>query len=286
MSYDWKQTERFLDNIKPVEGGFTKAKRGIIELPEGKVFVKIGVDETTNNWIKREIQIYQILQKHKYSHCPQLVSVKDDLTAFAIEAKDKSEGWDWTNNWSPERLSRTLEAMDDFALLVPDSVEKDFFSSDNGLENENGWEAIVTDSNLKMIVLDRVRSLGSDTIVSLSQLNSEYVFDKTALVHNDVRADNCAWNKSRNEVALVDWNWAQLGDRRIDVNAVLVDVAMSGLDVASFQKNRLDKNALIWLAGFWLKSASAKISASSNLSSLIDFQIRSGITALELSTKI
>jgi hypothetical protein len=85
---------------------------------------------------------------------------------------------------------------------------------------------------------------------------------------------------------LIDWNWTQLGDRRIDVNAVLVDVQLSGFDVLKHQRNRLDKEALVWLAGYWFKSATTKIANGSNLEKLIDFQIRSGIMAMELANMI
>lgn len=286
MSIEWSQTEKYLGNIKPVEGGFTKAKRGIVELPDGSLFVKIGVDETTNKWIKREIEIYQILQKHGYRHSPRLLSVKDDLTAFGIEAMEKEDGWDWSSVWSSDRLSKTLEAMDDLALIIPERDEKNILGSDNGLENENGWEALDRNSELQKLLLERIDFLSSNKIMALSQTNSGYVFENTTLVHNDVRADNCAWNQTRKAVALVDWNWTQLGDRRIDVNAVLVDVAMSGVDVFNLQKSRLDKNALVWLAGYWFKSAMTKLLDSSELSSLIDFQIRSGIIAMKLLFKL
>lgn len=286
MLMEWSWIEKYLGDIKSVKGGFTKAIRGIVKLPERRVFVKIGVDETTSNWIQREIEVYRILQNHKYTHSPKLLSIKEDQTAFAIEAKEESKGWDWSNNWNTERLFKTFEAMDDLANIILESTEKDFFNSENGLENENGWKTLANNVDLQKLILEKVGMLSIDKIISMSQLNTEFIFDKTTLVHNDVRSDNCAWNQLTQKITLVDWNWTQLGDRRIDVNAVLVDVALSGIDVFNIKKNRLDKNALVWLAGFWFKSAATKLSTTINLGSLIDFQIKSGITALELSMKM
>jgi len=54
---------------------------------------------------------------------------------------------------------------------------------------------------------------------------------------------------------LVDWNWVQIGDRRTDLAAMLTYVYRSGLDVLPTYANRLDADALHWIAGFWLHAA-------------------------------
>jgi len=105
-------------------------------------------------------------------------------------------------------------------------------------------------------------------------------------VHNDVRADNCAWNQQQQTVRLIDWNWAQLGDRRIDVCAFLVHVHKTGFDIAN-HAHRLNKEALHWLAGFWFKSAAQPLlEGSSERAVLRDYQLASGITAFDLAQSL
>lgn len=80
-----------------------------------------------------------------------------------------------------------------------------------------------------------------------------------------------------NNVCLIDWDWCQIGDRRIDMAATLVDIASSGFDISPFY-SRLDAGALHWLVGYWFKSTTA----SPGPQKLRDFQLNSGIKAWEL----
>jgi len=113
--------------------------------------------------------------------------------------------------------------------------------------------------------------------------SASFRFTHDVLVHNDVRADNCAWHAGRKEVKLVDWNWAQLGDKRFDAAAFLVHVQRAGLDVTEHHAGRLDKDALHWLAGFWLNAAAQPLlPGTSEKSTLRDHQLSSGVAALDL----
>ncbi|MDR3547707.1 MAG: hypothetical protein P4M11_05480 [Candidatus Pacebacteria bacterium] len=100
-----------------------------------------------------------------------------------------------------------------------------------------------------------------------------------------MRADNCAWNKDKREVKLVDWNWLELGDRRIDLAASLTHVQNSGFDVLKSYSDRLDPEALNWMAGFWLNAASQPI-WEGGPEKLRDTQLQAGLTALRLAKEL
>lgn len=283
----WAEIEKNLGTLVSVEGGYTKARRGIVQLSDNRrVFVKIGADETTKKWVNREISVYRILQKYDFEQIPELLSVNSDNTGFAIDALEKSSGWEWSNTWDEERLGKTLKAMDDLANVGLTGEDKNILSDEKVIENKNGWEDIAQNKEYQKILISRWGKASLLNFSLISQQNSAFVFDYSKLVHNDVRADNCAWNPKLEQVKLIDWNWTQLGDRRIDVNAVLVDIQLSGFDVLKTQKNRLDKEALIWLAGFWFNSVVVKTAKASSLEKLIDFQLRSSIMAMEMASKI
>src|SRR5690606_14124657 len=108
-----------------------------------------------------------------------------------------------------------------------------------------------------------------------------YIFADDSLVHYDIRADNCAWNKERGEVKIVDWNWTQPGDRDVDIAATLTNVKTSGHDLIEDLISELNPNALHWLAGFWFNSATNPL-CPGGPENLRDFQLLSGVTALRL----
>ncbi len=282
-SVNWDNIKNKLGELRQVEGGFTKAIRGILTLDDGrKVFVKCGVDDQTNKWIKREILVYRFLELSQFSHTPNLLSVNDDETGFAITACLLDDGWDWKANWSDARIKKTLEAMDLLSQIKPVGKYLELFLERNVNENDDGWLPLLESTELQQKLLERLSKFEGATTVGVIDFQSEvdrvknFVFKYTDLVHNDIRADNCAWNNEKREVMIVDWNWAQLGDRRVDISATLVDVALSGFDISSFY-DRLDTGALHWLAGFWLKS-----SVQPGPENLREFQLKSGIMALQL----
>jgi hypothetical protein len=73
-----------------------------------------------------------------------------------------------------------------------------------------------------------------------------------------------------------------MGDERIDVASMLVHVHKSGLDI-SRHYNRLDPDALLWVAGLWLNSAATPLwPGGAEHTSLRDYQLESGVAALKL----
>lgn len=284
----WAEIESGLDNLTPVDGGFSQAHRGLLNLSDGgQVFVKVGVDANSNLWARKEVALYEYLKLQSYSAAPELLSSNADHTSFALEALTTEDGWDWTDTWTSERLAKTLQAMDELAKLKP--VNETWMTMGQVAldESRDGWATLQSSDELQTRLLNKLHAADHDELADSLDISAEvrrsskFEFRTDTLVHYDVRADNCAWNAAKNQVKLVDWNWAQYGDPRVDSSALLTQVQKSGLDISKTQASRLDADALQWLAGFWFNAAATPI-WEGGPEHLRDFQLESGVTAYKL----
>ncbi len=288
-SDDWQAVEQQLPHLKDVEGGFSQAQRGLVALPDGKeVFVKVGTAENTRMWARKEVAVYKALEAHGFEHSPHLVATNADNSAFALEAFSPENGWDWQDNWTAERLAATLKAMDDLAALKLSDAERTIFIKSSISQDEDGWRPLLESPEMQEVLRHKLHGVGADDIAQGIDFTadtdkaSKYKFADDTLVHYDLRADNCAWNPETGQVRLVDWNWAQYGDRDIDLAATLTHIQKSGFDVPAELIERVDPDAFHWMAGFWLNAAATPIWEGGD-ESLRDLQLLSGITALRLA---
>lgn len=289
---DWQEIEDKLPELRTVSGGFSKTTKGIIDLNDGtSAFVKISLDDNTKRWTKKEVETYRYLQDYGYKYIPKLISVNHDDSGFAISTILPDDGWNWNDQWDNNRLDNTLMAMDDLAKIKLDDKGLSLFSEDTLKEANRGWESFIDSPESKIKLIQRLKEVGRSDIADRINFEDEYnlnrqlVMSNDALVHYDIRADNCAWNQEKSEVRLVDWNWVQLGDRRIDMAGLLTHVQKTGFDVLPDYSGRLDALALHWLAGFWFKS-SIEPDSNVRLKELRQLQLLSGITAIELRDRL
>jgi thiamine kinase-like enzyme len=288
MSVSWDEILKQLHAITSVKGGFSQAHRGIITLPDGtQAFVKIGTDDATKKWAAKEVATYQFLHQHNYPYIPAVLSTHPENTGFALEALTLDKGWDWGDIWTLERLDKTIEAMDVLAGIPLDDTEREYFSKDPLNEAYGGWHKLATDIEKQTIARQKLEAANQPELAMHLYFEREakreagFSFVMDTLVHFDIRADNCPWNASQQTVRVVDWNWTQIGDRRIDHAAMLTHVQKAGLDVIASHGNRLDADALHWMAGFWLHAATTPIWPGGPIH-LRHFQLQSAITALQL----
>ncbi|HSX01856.1 MAG TPA: hypothetical protein VLI05_00920 [Candidatus Saccharimonadia bacterium] len=292
MKLTWNDIEHRLSGLRPVGGGFSITQRGLLSLNDGRhVFIKIGLQDDTKHWVKKEIAVYRFLQHQGYPHIPELVAVNNDETGFAITSLATEDGWDWSGSWTHARLDATLAARDALAAITPTGADRAYFSRQTIGRHNEGWVPLLASPELQATLRAKLRAAGHDDLAARlnwareAERSQAFEFRDDALSHNDLRADNCAWNARLAAVKLVDWDWMHLGDGRLDVAATLVHVQQSGLAVMTRHAGRLDANALHWLAGYWLRSAATPI-WSGGQARLRDLQLQSGLTALELARQI
>jgi hypothetical protein len=290
----WHDIEQVMHTLERPTGGFTSAHRGIVTMPDGmKVFVKIGIDEESKHWAQKEIAIYLFLQKHHFPCIPKFLTCNQDRTGFALEALVPENGWDWTETWDTKRLDATLTAMDRLAAIIPSKEEKRLFGPKGIAHDADGWQTLQSSSEKQALLRHKLEESGHYDLAStlditaIAAKSARYAFHNTVVTHQDVRADNCAWNAEKQRVALIDWNWTQMGDRNIDTNAMLVHVYKSGFTALDIYRDHLDAAALEWLAGFWLNASTNPLRANSSPNQhLREYQLASGVTALDLAAMI
>jgi hypothetical protein len=285
---DWETILQHLSDSPEVSEGYGNASRHLVTIPDGPtVFVKQGSDDETIVRIQKELFTYDFLNSRGFLSKPELIATSPDKKGFALEALTPETGWDWTGAWTNDRLIKTLEAMDVLAAIIPQDSDMKYFGVSQFNSADAAWEFSADTSNMAERLKERMGKRGYADLAEnidlgvLSKLASTFIFENTALVHNDVRRDNCAWNAELQEVKLIDWDWVQIGDRNIDVNALLVTVHKSGFDVTESFQTRLDGKALLWLANFWFKNAATPIWLGGN-DKLRDLQLDAAITAYDL----
>ncbi len=285
----WKTIEKALPTIQHAQSGYTMAHRGIITLPnQERVFVKLGVDDNTNAWAQKEVVLYEFLASRQYPHIPKLLAANSLQTAFVLEALEPKDGWDWSNTWTHERLNATLAAMDELAQIHPTADTAKLFGSKGLDQTSDGWKVLASDPEKQKVLEEKLKKAGHGNFmentdyVAMANQSARFTFQDDRLVHYDIRTDNCAWNAAQNSVKLIDWNWAQMGDARIDAASMLVHVYRAGLDISQHNA-RLDTDTLQWVAGLWLNAAATPMwPGASEKSHLRDYQLESGVAALKL----
>jgi hypothetical protein len=290
----WQDIENVMHTLETPNGGFTLAHRGTVVMPDGmKVFIKIGIDDETKHWTQKEITVYTFLQKHGYPFMPKLLACNPDKTGFALEALTPKDGWNWAENWDEARLSATLEAMDTLAAITISGAEKDLFGEKGITKNTDGWQKLIASEQKQALLQQKLSEAGHTDFTTqldmhvMARRSAAYTFADNVVVHQDIRADNCAWRPSDTAVKLIDWSWTQIGDRRLDVNAMLVHVHKSGLNILTLHPELLDRGALEWLAGFWFNASTNPLRANSTHNEhLQEYLLESGVTALRLAEKV
>lgn len=252
---EWADIEKALPTLRPVQGGFSEAQRGIVTLADGRtVFVKLGVDEHTKRWAQAEIKAYHWLEDADYQHAPRLLAESEE--GFALP--DLS-AWDWEHVWHAEKVDAALLALDRLAALPSTTghFEKAGFSADG-----NPWHKLPSDASDYRSLVDDATWRQVDAILADDSLRLEYAsaaerqpWQGNQLVHYDARADNFAYDHESKHGCFVDWNWMSLGSTAFDRTAMLVNVQLSGLDVLPAYRDQVDRDSLIWLIGFWLERA-------------------------------
>lgn len=250
---EWDDVTKALPTLVPALGGTSTALRGIVTLANGqKVFAKIATNEHSQQSIQAEVRVYRWLEQADYGHAPHLVAASD--TGDGLALPDLS-AWDWQHAWSDAKLGAAFAALDNLAHL---SGATDYFTQTT--YGNNPWCDMPDDLEVYAQFLDEQSLQKVESILSNTEQRAEYArisdiepWRGTDLVHYDARADNFAYDPVSDHGCFVDWNWAGLGNTAFDRTGLLVAAQLTGFDVLSKYKDRIDRDSLIWLMGFWLQ---------------------------------
>ena len=206
-------------------GGFSPGVAARLELTDGtRVFVK-AVSSSPNRdspaIYRREARIAAALPAHVPA--PALRWSSDDGD-WVVLAFDDIDGRTPELPWIATELERVLDALHALAdALTPSPIPLEPASEALG-RLFGGWRDVANGS----VETAALPAGVYDHLAELVELETGWpeAVRGDALVHLDVRADNLLLTDDR--VYVVDWPWAAVGARWLDLVAMLPSVAMQG----------------------------------------------------------
>jgi hypothetical protein len=201
-------------------GGHTAAGRWVVRLEDGSsVFVKAAATPLAAGWLRDEHRIYRSVS----GRFLPVVRGWDDDSDLAILILEDLSAAHWPPPWSAEQITRLRETLAEVAAVPPP----------DGLMRLEEWRAVLTGWCRVAADPGPFLSLGLCGQAWLDQALPELLaaeraaaLDGDRFLHMDVRSDNVCFAGDR--VVLIDWNWACVGNPRVDIAAWLPSLHAEG----------------------------------------------------------
>jgi thiamine kinase-like enzyme len=225
-------------------GGYSTADRFTVTLGDGaRVFVKSSDDANLASWIRREHEVYAALQGRSFM--PELVGFDDDGGRAVLVIEDLSDA-EWTPRWDDTRVQAVLDASAELAHATPPPNTHDVRVTHAGLWDR--WETVRRDPSPFLSLGLRHEAWLERALPQILDAVERAPVSGGDVCHLDLRSDNMCFRGDR--VALVDWNWTSLADRRADVAAWLPSLHVEGGPPPWDVLAGLGEVAA-WIAGVW-----------------------------------
>lgn len=258
--YDWQvDIAPRIPRLEASSQGYTTAYTGLVNLADGsQVFVKCGSDANSVHWIKKEIKTYRLLQSAGYDYMPRLLAINADETAFAIQALI---GYDFSPQWSVDKFHAIMRARKDLKALRYLFEEDQDFSMRKVVGVQNKWP-LLRDSTVLARANDVLSQCGVESVSAavVERCNASVEHWKpqqNTLIHDDLRADNFAYDPQTKTGKLIDWAWLSIGDDALDVASLCVGMSCAGFDIYTAYPDLFDEHAVVSTMGYWLEVLSA-----------------------------
>ena len=202
-------------------GGYTPAERWVVRLADGRsAFVKVGVTELTAEWLRKEYRMYSDLRA---PFMAELLGWADEDDAPILILEDLSV-CAWPPPWTDGRVESVLATLAQVAATRPPAWLTP--SSDVGWIAD-GWSRVAQDP-APLISTGIVTNAWLDrALPALLAAAGPSVMAGEELCHLDVRSDNLCFRADGSAV-LVDWNYAEIGNARLDVAFWLPSLLLEG----------------------------------------------------------
>jgi hypothetical protein len=206
---------------RPVVGGFTPAERCIADLDDGRsVFLKAAINDLTAVWLRKEYRMYADLGAPFMAELAGWAD-EDGLPILALEDLSRCA---WPPPWSDERVAAIVEALAEVASTPPPAW---LSASDHADWIADGWTRVAEDP-APFVATGMVTSAWLDEALPvLLEVAGPAVVAGDQLCHFDVRSDNICFRNDGSAV-LVDWNFAEVGNARLDMAFWLPSLALEG----------------------------------------------------------
>ena len=199
-------------------GGYTLMEHWLVELADGtRAFAKVAVDEPTAGFLRDEHRIYSVLEA---SFLPRFLGWDDDGARPILLLEDLTGAY-WPPPWRPGDIELVREALAEIhALPPPDGLQK--LVADDLHTWREVEEAPEPFLGLGLCSAEWLEQALPELIAATDRCD----ISGGAFVHLDVRSDNICIADGR--AKLVDWNWASVGNPRVDFAFWLASVSLEG----------------------------------------------------------
>jgi hypothetical protein len=224
-----------------VDGGWSVAVRGVVELADGRtVFAKLGDIRDTMDAIRAECGVYELLSA---PFVPRLLAADPDVPVLVLEDLSSAT---WPPPWTAELLAGLDEL---FAEVAATPAPAGLPRLGERLRELGAWEHVLADPGPFLASgiagggwLDRC-------LPALLEAQAAAPTEGDRLVHFDVRSDNLCFRGGRG--VLIDWNHAVAGDPRWDRLLMLPSIELEGGPAARELAPDPPAGVIAWMAGFF-----------------------------------
>lgn len=212
------------------------------------------MDDNSAHWARKEVKAYKLLQEAGYDYIPRLLAVNAEGTSFATQALI---GYDFSPNWDTDKLHAIMRARKDLKALRYLFESDPDFSMRKVVGVQNRWPMLRNEAVLARAndILQACHGIGvsSEVVERCGGLMQAWYVHQDTLVHDDLRADNFAYDLHTKTGKLVDWTWLCVGDDALDVASLCVGATRSGFDVYGMYPDLFDEHAIVSTLGYWLE---------------------------------
>jgi len=224
-------------------GGYSTADRFSVELADGRrVFVKSAEAPNLAGWLRREHEVYASLAG---GFIPRLEGWDDDGVRPLLAIEDLSDA-DWVPRWDEKRVAAVLEALAEVAASPHPPNTPTFRETHGSLFDR--WREVVSDPEPFLSTGIRDRAWLDRCLPAIVEAAAAVDPSGDSLLHVDVRSDNLCFRDGR--AVLVDWNWASLGDPKLDVVVWLPSLTCEGGPLP-WEVMPDGGEYAAWLSGVW-----------------------------------
>jgi thiamine kinase-like enzyme len=233
-----------VESYRCAEGGYTPALRLVCRTVQSSFFAKVGVTPLTNEFIRREIRVYNRVGG---SFMPRLIAYEESENDPILIIEDLSS-CDWTPSWNGRKVEMALkqiEAMHQSAARIEPY-------SEILPAREHNWQQVAAAPG-PFLSLGLVDAQWLDRALPILIENEERCPSSgDALCHWDLRSDNMCFANDR--AVFVDWNLACLSNPKLDLGFWLPSLEYEG---GPKPETILPEEAEIaaWVSGFFASRA-------------------------------
>jgi Phosphotransferase enzyme family len=198
----------------------TNTAKWSVELDDGRrVFVKRALDDLAAAWLRDEHRVYASVDA---PYLPRFVGWHDAPGETLLVIEDLADAF-WPPPWSAEQIAAVVATLDSVHATTPPTA----LPALEGLRDRlDGWPDITADPEPFLSTGLCTEEWLEGALPELAAASRECMLTGDALLHLDVRSDNLCIRGD--QVLLVDWNLACVGNPLIDTVAWLPSLRLEG----------------------------------------------------------